>query len=410
LNHCTTVEPGASCRLRAVLALACALAGPASAGADAPVTDTDVKPTPPVPRPGYLETIADPVFGTRVTRITGDPGTPIPVAGGTWADVARHHYAKDAAWNADQSLLLLNRSGAPGLLFLDGGTYRPRFARKGPRGEIRWHPREPDLLVFVGSDGVGTWNVRTNERSIIRSFEGYTRLRLGPWEGNLSRDGSRLAVLADKAGTPVAFALDLDSKTKYPDIPMAGVEVDWVSISPLGRHVVLNGVIDGGRDRTRIFDLEGHPVGPLWTAYGRPSHYDLTVDADGEEIAVGVSKSKPDDGRVIARRLKDGAVTVLTPGGYASHTSARNLRRPGWAYVTYQGRPKAWPPYGDEVVAVKLDGSLRVERLAHLHAVRKDYLGEAHAVPSPDGKRVLWAGAWDAESGRPIGAYVVDTR
>ena len=38
-------------------------------------------------------------------------------------------------------------------------------------------------------------------------------------------------------------------------------------------------------------------------------------------------------------RLLDGEVTVLTNGGYATHTSARNLSRPGWAYVTYQGSP-----------------------------------------------------------------------
>jgi hypothetical protein len=208
----------------------------------------------------------------------------------------------------------------------------------------------------------------------------------------------------------VAFAFDLVRKRKYPDIPMAGVDVDWVSVSPLGRHVVLNGVIDGGRDRTRVFDLEGRPVGPLWAAYGRPSHYDMAVDAGGEEVAVGVSKSKPDDGRVIKRRLRDGAVTVLTAGGYAGHTSARNLRRPGWVYVTYQGRSRAWPPYWDEVAAVRIDGGRRVERLAHLHTARKDYLTEAHAVPSPDGRRVIWASNWEAEKGRPVGTYVVDTR
>jgi len=27
-------------------------------------------------------------------------------------------------------------------------------------------------------------------------------------------------------------------------------------------------------------------------------------------------------------------------------------------------------------------------------------------VPSPDGKRVLWASNWNEESGRPIGTYV----
>ncbi len=36
----------------------------------------------------------------------------------------------------------------------------------------------------------------------------------------------------------------------------------------------------------------------------------------------------------------------------------------------------------------------------------------AHAIPSPDGKRVLWASNWESSSGRPIGAgaYVADTR
>ncbi len=370
----------------------------------------EVRETPVVPRPGYLEPFVDPVFGSKVVRITGDPGTPIPETGGVWAEIARHHYSKDSAWNADQSLLLLNRSGAPGLLFLDGSTYKPLFARRPPKAELRWHPREPDLMILVGGNRVGTWNVHTGEETPLQAFEGYSDLKFGPGEGNPSRDGTRVAVLADRGGAPVAFAFDLSAKRKFPDIPLEGVEVDWVSISPLGKHVVLNGVIEGGRDRTRIFDLEGNPVGPLWAEYGRPSHYDMTVDADGEEVAVGVSKSKPDDGRVIRRRLRDGAVTVLTGGGYASHTSARNLQRPGWAYVTYQGRPAHWPPYGDEVVAVKIDGSRVVERLVHLHAVRKEYLGEAHAVPSPDGLRVLWASAWDSPSGRPIGAYVADRR
>lgn len=123
-------------------------------------------------------------------------------------------------------------------------------------------------------------------------------------------------------------------------------------------------------------------------------------------MAVGVSKSKPDDGRVIKRRLRDGAVTVLTAGGYASHTSARNVNRPGWVYVTYQHRGPTWPPYWDEVVAVPLDGSKKVERIAHLHAKRTDYRAEAHCVPSPDGKRILWASTWYAASGRPVSAYV----
>ncbi len=103
-------------------------------------------------------------------------------------------------------------------------------------------------------------------------------------------------------------------------------------------------------------------------------------------------------------------VTVLTDGGYAMHTSTRNLTRPGWAYVTYQDRDGKWLPYRDEVVAVKLDGSRRVERLAHLHTNNTGYVTEAHACPSPDGTRVIWASNWEAPTGRPVGAYVVEVR
>jgi hypothetical protein len=125
-------------------------------------------------------------------------------------------------------------------------------------------------------------------------------------------------------------------------------------------------------------------------------------------VAVGVSKSEPDEGRVIMRRLKDGRVTVLTSGGYASHTSARNVGLPGWVFVTYQHIGPGWPPYWGEVVMVKLDGSLTVRRIAHLRTNHRDYLTESHAVPSPDGRRVLWCSNWGAKSARPIATFVAE--
>jgi len=394
--------------LATALAAAALLPAGVCAAADYPVTDTEVKAIPEVPRPGYLKPYVDPVFGTRVTRITGDPGTPIPVVGGVWGEVARHHYSKDQAWNADGSLLILDRHrGRPNPIFLDGRTYRPRFTRRPP-GEDRWHPTEPDLRIFVKGNRTGVWNVRTGQVTVAGTFEGYSLLKFGPGEGNPSRDGARLAVLAQRGGKQVAFAYDLVRRHKWPDIDLDGVEVDWVSVSALGTYVVLNGVIDGGRDRTQVYDLEGRKVGPLWTKYGRPSHYDLTVDDAGDEVAVGVSKSKPGQGRLIKRTLRDGAVTVLTPGGWPSHTSARNIRRPGWVYATYQGRSRNWPPFSDEIVAVRTDGSLHVQRLAHMHTRPGDYFSEAHASPSPDGRKVIFASNWEAESRRPLAAYVVE--
>ena len=372
-------------------------------------TNANIVEIPDIPQPGYLESYIDPVFGSKVTRITGEPGNDIPNIKGKWSTIARHHYSKDTAWNCNQSLLLLGKHhGYASMLFLEGTTYTPLFGRNtSPGTEIRWHPKKPDIMVYVKDNIIGYWNVRENKTEIIATFPGYSKFRIGPWEGNLSLDGRLLVVDGEKGKDRIAFAYNLKNKQKYPDLVLNEVEIDWISISASGQYIVLNGRINSKKgDQTQIYDLDGNKIGDLWSEYGRPSHYDLTIDENGDDVAVGVSKSKPDDGRVIKRRLQDGKVTVLTPGGYASHTSTRNVKRPGWAYVTYQHRGPTWPPYWDEVVAVKLDGSMTVERIAHLHTKRIDYLTEAHAVPSPDGNRVLWASTWESGAGRPICAYV----
>ena len=398
--------------LLCVMIFICAIVATKVLAAEYPVTDTSVKDIPAIRKPAYLESYEDPVFGTKVTRITGNPDAGIPNVNGKWAKVARHHYSKDAAWNCDQSLLYLARhQGRPNRLFLDGENYAVRFAHhNGPGREMRWHPQRPDIMVYVRDNAIGYWDVRKDTTEVIATFPDYCEFRIGPGEGNLSLDGRLIVVVGKKGENRIAFAYDIEQKQKYPDLVLNDVTIDWVSVSASGKYIVLNGEIDGGKDRTQVYDLAGNKTGELWEKYGRPSHYDLTIDENGDDIAVGVSKSKPDNGRVIKRRLRDGKVTVLTSGGYAGHTSTRNVRRPGWAYVTYQGRGSAWPPYWDEVVAVKLDGSMTAERIAHLHTKRIDYLTEAHAVPSPDGKRVLWASNWESANGRPIGTYVADTR
>jgi hypothetical protein len=388
------------------------------------VTDTEPKPLRGISAPGYLESYIDPAFGSKITRITGHPGDPIPgLEHVRWPEVARHGYSKRPAWNADGSLLILERCDG---LILDGATFRPLFIPDRP-GECRWHPTRPERMIFVKGDAIGTFDVHSGATEVVARFPGYAGLKIGPGEGNLSADGNRIALAGMRDGRLVGFAFDLQRHVKHPDIEFCRVGLtvksdgipdymDWISISAGGEFVVVNGRMDApmdngrnGSDRTLVFNLEGRQVTEMWTEYGRPSHYDMTVDEAGDEVAVGVSKSPPDQGRVIKRRLSDGRVTVLTPGGYASHTSTRNTRRPGWAYVSYQVRGERMP-YRDEIVAVKLDGSLTVERLAHLHTNKTDYVTESHGVPSPDGRKALWATNWNAASGRPVGACVLEVQ
>jgi hypothetical protein len=369
-----------------------------------------------VAKPGYLGSYTDPVSGARITRITGDPGATIPTVGGTWPSIARHNYSKDAAWNADQSLVVLKRLRGYGAdLFLDGETYRPLFKRTGSLGETRWHPTRADMMVYVTRTcEIGTWNVRTNVRATALGLSAYTQCSFGPYEGNLSRNGNRLAVHAIRKSDSkkVVFAVDLPTRSKYPDIGVTATgmsSIDWVSISPLGNVIVLKGTLRGGTgDNTKVVTLQGTQVGPLWSKYGQPSHYDLTFDTRGRQIAVGVGKGAAYHGRVIMRELRTGRATVLSAGGYASHTSARNIRLPGWAFVTHDEDNATYPPYRNEIFAVRLDGSLTVRRLGNIHTSSADYEAQAHAVPSPDGMRVMFASDWMAK--RPVQSYVADYR
>jgi hypothetical protein len=183
-------------------------------------------------------------------------------------------------------------------------------------------------------------------------------------------------------------------------------DVDFATISPTGRYVLVNGVLDGNQpDRTRVFDRNGRQVGETWAEFGRPSHFDLTVDDSGDDIAVGVSKSKPDEGSVIARRLEDGRVTRLTTSGFAGHTSARNLGARGRVVVSFAPDADSWGPYSDQVLSVSTSRKDDVRVVARMHARVDDYWSEPQPGVSPDGRRVIFASNW---RGRGVAAYVAE--
>jgi hypothetical protein len=137
----------------------------------------------------------------------------------------------------------------------------------------------------------------------------------------------------------------------------------------------------------------------------------MAIDADGSDIYVGVSKSPPDEFHIIKRRLEDGKITALAPYGNASHVSARNIGWPGWVFVSYQGSfehtsAMRYPaPFYSEVIALRIDGSGKIRRIAQTRSVMREYLSEMHASPSPDGTRVVWASNWGVAGG-PISDYV----
>jgi len=438
------------------VAVACG-SGPAAPGTRTVITDPAVVFTEPsVPKPGYLAPVVLAPFGTTVTRVVGDPGTAIAFASGTgtWGSDARHHYSKDQPWSADGTLLALqNRNGGtPDLVFLDGATYQPKFGRCGGlSGDDRWHPSPAhphERIAVPGSELMWVDMVtctKTRSWTLPFSVSGF-----GSGEGNPSFDG-RYAALSD--GTRL-FVVDMDPQPPYAPYPNkrigpvvditdcglpGGCSVDWVSISASGKYVAIVYTTPAAR----IFDVApgtlavtARPMPQIWpgcsgTAAGGYvydlGHEDLTLNPfdNNEDVLVG-EEHCGNAGKVVAGqlmgkvamvRLRDGAITSLTdPTNEAEphHISTRSFDRPGWAYVSYY--PAPGQRFDDEVIAVKLDGSKAVERLAHMHSdVTGCYRCETHAVPSRDGLRVLWASNWMI-NGAGTGtatltqAYVLDSR
>ena len=356
--------------------------------------------------PQYLVPFTDTKFGNKVVKVT-NPNNPVPGLGQTWEKVTSHHYSNDQAWNADQTLLMLDR-GTSGRLFLDGKTYKPLMILNNP-GAIRWHRTDPSRMVFVGKKGVGYWNVRTNTIQALNPLSGYTKPDFGENKGNLSDDGTMLAITATRSdGKKVAFAYNLVSGKKYPDIDMsAWYDIGWTTISPKGTYVVTYSQKTSSSDNQRLtFTLDGKLV-QNWADYERPGHGDFMVDSNGYEVAVG--RSKTDSYRMITRRLVDGKITFLSPRLQASHTSARNLKNPGWVFCSFTpDTPRADAVQcSNEITAISTDGTVKLRRLAQHNSVPNGYYTEPHGSPSPDGKRAVFVSNWGVKDG-PIAVYVAE--
>jgi len=414
---------------------------------------TAVVPVPAVPLPGYRATQAVPPFGTTVTRITGDPGTPIPELGGTWGPIARHHYSKDQPWNADQTLIAIQNgggAGSPKKIYLDAKTYLPRRAcPEVAVGDDRWHPARAHARERI--------NVRGN---VLQWFDVATCAETRRWtlpfevdaigmgEGNPSFDG-RFLVLGDSRRM---FVVDMDPRPPHAPYPAARIgpianlvdcgwgacQATWVSISPSGKYAVVH--YKGEAIQVWDVDPETLSLSPRRIERSYPGcqgvgvagfvyslgHADMTLDPfDGDEdVIVGQEKcgnrGATIDGKriggVVLARLRDGAIKSLTdPKGEAAphHVSTRSFAHREWAYVSYYAE-RPTKRFNDEIVAVKLDGSGAVERLAHQHSRTPGcYRCETHAVPSPDGRFVLFASDWMLDCGSRCGtqsvvsAYVV---
>jgi hypothetical protein len=383
-------------------------------------------------RPAYLKPVTDPTFGTQVTRIAGDAGTPITTVNGTqigtWSQDARHNYNLNEAWNADSSLLYIeNRpddGGTPNQLYLNGSNYQVEFGTPtnmpgGGTYDQRWNPDPAfaDDVLLAGNDGTSSlywFNVVTN--TVDRTYMLPMPITyIGNTKGNASQDG-RFICLGDLTHFFVVDMAAYPTERVGPILNLSSLgvtgRVDSYSVSPSGHYVVLhyqqlNGQWGDFEEVLQVdpntLALSPQPMSVSWPGMvGDPAlgfvydvgHEDMTLDPFlgstdvmiGQEHCGNVGQNIPGIatvnsggiGNVVMVQLSNGAVTSLTdpgsdttsPEAYADHISCRAVLRPGWCYVSYYNEPGN--RFSDEIIAVKLDGSGAVQQLADTHTDNDD--------------------------------------
>lgn len=408
---------------------------------------------PTVGKPGYLSSITDPTFHTTITRIAGDANSSITFSGGgtgTWGADARQHYQSDQPWNSDGTMLLLQNTGSPSQVILDGNTYQPKLKQCSNYsvGDDRWNPStlHPHERINVSGTRLEWFDVTdcTQTRVWTLPISYATDFEMGP-----SQDGRYIA-LGDSTR---AFVVDMDPQAPLAsyasgnkrigpardvsDCGLSSCSIDSIDMSPGGKYVFVHYNGDFGRvfdvdPNTLALTVHVYPAGTAECSGHNPAngfifdmgHMDMGFNPyDGNsEVAVGQNRDWCPQtvngaaiGQVYMVRLSDGKFTNLTTAGNEAqsyHVSMRAFDRQGWAYVSYW--PSSGKRFNDEVMAVKLDGSGAVERYAHDHTDTNNcYRCESHPVPSRDGMRVLFASSWSVNAGSSAGsqsnpqAYIV---
>lgn len=328
-----------------------------------------------------------------------EPGLGVPARFddlGTWVarvSDGRHHYAKTAPWNSDASLVLL----LDGWL-LDGRTYRRVRRLPLPAEHRTWANSDPHTIYGVGTVGRRplSWvkvSARTGAMTTLATYRDYRRVSYGKHEGNTD-NANRWAVLVGDDVTP--FLIEARTGKRRCEVASRGVVSD-ATMSQDGRHLLVNWDGQG----VYAYDLS---CGGERRLTGTDAHYDACVLPDGVTQVV----VQPARRSLMATRIANGtSFEVYSDSALRIHVSCRNIRRPGWVYVSAYGDRDDRVTLGQRLwqrgFAVRLDGSATVQLFAWLHMpLPAPYDGRPMLVPSPLGDRVWWKVNWD---GRSIGVH-----
>lgn len=407
------------------------------------VLDKELYPLPDKNKPQKGIPYFDPVFGTRITRISDRKEDQLSHRGGeNYGSYVHPSYPKHHYDNATGDFLLFRGSRGSGQLLYDSKSFMliktlssKALGWKAPI-EARWDSHDPYIFYFHRRPptALSTYNVKTDRYEIMHDFRNEfsdaTSITMAE-EGNCSYDSRYFSfiVRAPRGGSKWAHksvvCYDRIKKciTGKLDLPIPGFERqgagNWVGMSPSGKYVLL------GTAPVLVYDREFSKA-PVKLTHGGGWHCDVGLDDEGREVIFykggrTYSPQGQSDGCYAMCDLETGTETVLSdkiggPKGMGKHFDASAIFTPGWGLVsTYHAAPDIqthWAEYSIHLVELtrRKTPLPRIWRICHTHVNRSSYNDDPFATFGRFGTKIFFASNWGTpiKSGGDVDVYQVD--
>ena len=363
--------------------------------------------------PAVGESYTDPVFGTKITRLSNGPAQ--------LNDSVHHEYSSMTPFNADNTRILLQTENHGWIVvdlrgkFIVSSADLSRYSISEPR----WSTSDPNVFFYHGNgtNQLKKYDIVAKRETLVHTFTQFRTIDFGGGESDISDDGDHMLVRGDNRHIGV-YTFSTDKLGTTLDTITLG-EYDYWDLTANNNVIVRWG--KEGLGRYRGFELYSQEMAFLRQVHQYGAHADRGRDLNGDEVLLVLSSSdlKPPPGcgnnGVEKIRLADGRKTCLIGLNWdvGVHVSANSNGRNPWVLLeltderTGTANPNptlaanwqsVWKPYYNEILLVKMDGS-EVRRLAHHRSRSLDwYWYQPRAAISRDGSYAVF----DSNFGMPL--------
>ena len=350
---------------------------------------------------------SDPQYGCAIIRLT-DAKSQFKLA-------VHHQYSTISALNQDDTrVMLITESGQGAITDIAGNVLvGPRDFPAINAGNLPWARQSPDTFYYTHGNTLYRGSIRGHmvESVALHAFKTYPAVMI-PDQEDLSEDGDHLWIV----GGSDAFLYAISSDITGPKVNIGEKDkrCGWhkIQITPSNKMLVTwscSGAKTG--QGQEIYNTDGTL---FWHMFDSTLHTDVGKDLSGNEIAV-VSRI-PDTykdgcpsggGADVIRLDPPHSVSCLVDLNWASsHISYRDSSQ-GWVaislfdqgacphYSCFTSRqepdwPSNWRHFYEEVILVKVDGSVVVRLAHHRSRSAESYWAQSRAAISRDGRYVVF--------------------